>query len=234
MMDKYAAGEKYDRLWTKAVTHFQSSQVGIDPYLRDKADDRRLGISVIARPGPDARARFTSFLDQVKQIEPDQYFYRESEYHLTILSLFTATEAFEPLWANLEGYRAAVNRALLNSHAFTVRYEGITASKSAVMVQGFAEGRYLNQLRADLRRALGVSGLGDGLDQRYAIDTAHSTVFRFISQPKNMPRLLDLLRVHRTTNFGETTFHHLQLVRNDWYMSREKVEILAQYALTGR
>jgi 2'-5' RNA ligase len=228
MMD---TGEKYDRLWTGAITYFQTGQVGIDPNLRHKANDRRLGLSVIARPGLAVAARFTSFLDRLKQIEPDQYYYQESEYHLTILSLFTATEVFEPHWANLAGYRATVDRAVLNAYPFTVRYKGITASRSAVLVQGFVEGQRLNQLRADLRQSLRASGFGDGLDERYTLDTAHSTICRFASQPRDMPRLLDLLRAHRATDFGQSTFHHLQLVKNDWYMSHEKVEIQAQYPL---
>jgi 2'-5' RNA ligase len=233
MTDKDPAGEKYDRLWTESVTHFQAGQVGIDPYLPDKTNDRRLGLSVIGRPGLDVAARFTSFLDQLKQLEPYQYFYSEREYHLTILSLFTATELFEPHWANLVAYRAAVDRALLDAHPFTVRYQGITASKNAVMVQGFVEDQRLNHLRADLRRALRARGLGGGLDERYTLDTAHSTICRFASQPREMSNLLALLQDHRTTIFGETTFHRLQLVKNDWYMSQEKVEILAQYPLSG-
>lgn len=233
-MAECSASVKYERLWAEALTHFQKGLVGIDPYLRNKAGDRRLGLSVIARPGQAVSERFNTFLDQVKRVAPDQYFYRTSEYHLTILSLFTATEAVAPYWADLAGYRAAVDQALIDRHTFTIRYQGITASKNAVMVQGFAQGSRLNQLRAGLRQALHASGLGGGLDQRYAIDTAHSTVFRFVSRPKDMPQLLDLLRAHRTISFGETTFDNLQLVKNDWYMSQDKVEILAQYPLIDR
>ena len=167
----------------------------------------------------------------MKQVAPEQYFYQASEFHLTVLSLFTATEEFGPHWADRANYRVTVDRALHNGRRFTVRYEGITASNSAVMVQGFAQGPGLEQLRARLRRALRAFGLGGGLDQRYAIETAHSTLLRFSSRPKDMARLLALLKAHRAADFGLTTYDKLHLVKNDWYMSAEKVELLAEYSL---
>ena len=147
------------------------------------------------------------------------------------MSLFTATKDFGAHWANRAAYRAAVDQALQNSRPFTVRYEGVTASNSAVMIQGFAQDSHLARLRSELRDALHSFGLGGGLDQRYAMETAHSTVFRFSSQPKNMPQLLALLEAHRATYFGLTTFDKLQLVKNDWYMSADKVELLAEYSV---
>jgi len=231
MMSGSSADETYTRLWAEAADHFQNGQVGIDPYLRDKEKDRRLGLSVIGRPDPAVGQRFVTFLNQVKLVTPNQYFYRDSEFHLTVLSLFTATEAFARHWRRLAAYRSAVDQALSNGQAFTVHYRGITASKNAVMIQGFVQGNQLAQMRASLRQALRAAGLGEGLDQRYAIETAHSTVLRFSSQPEDLAKLFDLLRQNRTTDFGKTTYQELQLVKNDWYMSQDKVEVLAQYSL---
>lgn len=231
MITGVAAGDTYARLWAEAERSFQDGQVGIDPYLRDKSNDRRLGLSVIGRPGPVLNEQFVSFLERLKQVEPKQYYYRAAEFHLTILSLFTATEAFELHWNRLEDYRAPVDRALASGPAFTVHYRGITASRQAVMIQGFTQGQQLARLRARLRQALRAAGLGGGLDRRYAIETAHSTVFRFAAQPKELSRLWALLREYRTADFGRSRFHDLQLVKNDWYMSQEKAEILAHYPL---
>lgn len=227
------AGETYDRLWSEASRHFQSGQVEIDPYLVNRADDRRLGLSVIGRLDPAVGQRFASFLNRARQVAPKQHFYHSSEFHLTVLSLFTATEALEPYWNNRAAYQAAVGQALRAGQAFTVHYRGVTASKSAVMIQGFTPGPQLAQLRARLRQALREAGLGQGLDERYAIDTAHATVLRFKSRPENLQGLLTLLQRQRTTDFGSTVFSTLQLVKNDWYLSRDRVEILARYPLAN-
>lgn len=226
------AGETYDRLWAEA---FQAGRVEVDPYLLDKGNDRRMGLTVIGRPEPAVRQRFIAFLDQVRQVAPEQYYYQADEFHLTILSLFTATEAFERHWKDLTHYRAAVAQALADGELFTVLYRGITASKNAVMIQGFVLGPQLARLRGRLRQSLRAAGLGDGLDQRYVIETAHSTVMRFVSQPQELPRLLALLNENRATDFGQTTFRELLLVKNDWYMSQDKVDIMARYPLgSGR
>jgi 2'-5' RNA ligase len=231
MVSGSSANETYTRLWAEAADHFQNGLVGIDPYLRDKEKDRRLGLSVIGRPDPAVGQQFVAFLNQVKLVAPNQYFYRASEFHLTVLSLFTATEAFERHWRRLVAYRSAVDQALSNGQALTVHYRGITASKNAVMIQGFVQGSQLAQMRASLRQALGAAGLAEGLDQRYAIETAHSTVLRFSSQPEDLAKLFELFGQNRTTDFGKTTYRELQLVKNDWYMSQDKVEVLAQYFL---
>jgi 2'-5' RNA ligase len=226
-----STSERYDRLWAGATSYFRSGRVEIDPQLDDRASDPRLGLTVIGRPSPAVRERFISFLKLVKQVAPRQHFYRSDEFHLTVLSLFTATVDFEPHWARRAAYRAAVERALQAGQTFTVHYQGVTASRNAVMVQGFAQDRQLDELRARLRQALGEAGFGGGLDQRYAIETAHSTVLRFKAQPIDLPELMALLGDNRSTDFGATTFHELLLVKNDWYMSHDKVEVLASYSL---
>jgi hypothetical protein len=43
--------------------------------------------------------------------------------------------------------------------------------------------------------------------------------------------LIETLASYREYNFGQTTFQALQLVKNDWYMSSDKVEVLAEYPL---
>jgi 2'-5' RNA ligase len=231
MIPGSASSERYDRLWAEAERHFRSGQVEIDPHLRDRASDRRLGLTVIGRPSAGACHRFASFLKKVKQIAPGQHFYRDDEFHLTILSLFTATDAFEPYWDNRAAYQQAVDQALLSGQPFTVHYQGVNASRNAVMIQGFSQGRQLDLLRDGLRQTLNEAGFGGGLDQRYAIETAHSTVMRFKAQPTNLPGLLTLLSDNRATAFGSTTFDELLLVKNVWYMSHDKVEVLARYSL---
>jgi 2'-5' RNA ligase len=228
-----SAGQIYARISAEAIDYFRSGKVGIDPYLLDKANDRRLGLSVIGRPGSAVNQEFADFLDQVRQVASNQYYYQTSEFHLTILSLFTATEEFEPYWNNLTVYRSAVARALLEGQAFTVHYRGVTLSKNAVLIQGFAQGPQLDQLRASLRQSLRIAGLDGDLDQRYTLETAHSTGIRFASQPQDLSELLSLLQGNRKNDFGKTTFHELQLVKSDWYMSQDKVEVLAKYPLSS-
>jgi 2'-5' RNA ligase len=225
--------EIYDGLWREAVARFRAGEVQTDPYLLDREHDRRTGLTVIARPGAEVQERVDAMLRHLRRIAPHQYFYDRRELHVTLLSLFTATEAFEPHLAHLSGYRSAVGAALSGASRFTVQFGGITASTGAVMVQGFPKGSGLAEIRDRLRRELRDRGLGGGLDARYQIRTAHATVMRFQVPPREIGLLVDALAAYRETDFGATTFDSLQLVKNDWYMSHDRVEVIEVYPLHG-
>jgi hypothetical protein len=100
------------------------------------------------------------------------------------------------------------------------------------MIQGFPLDAKLQALREKLRELLQAHGLGDTLDVRYRISTAHSTIMRFSRPLQNAAALLDRLSALREEPFGEFRCHSVQWVKNDWYMSSDKVELLAEYELT--
>lgn len=224
-------GRFYDSLWREAMGYFDTGEVRTDPYLSDRHSDRRLGLSVIGRPTLAVADELSALLHELAQVAPNQYFYRPSEFHITVLSLFTATDKFEPYLAKSSQYLAAVRSTLSEARPFQVVFRGVTASSSAVMIQGFPRSLELNRLRDRLRSSLREAGLGEGLDGRYRISTAHVTVMRFQTQPRDLGELVGALASHRECDFGQTTFRTLQLVKNDWYMSSDRVEVLAEYPL---
>jgi 2'-5' RNA ligase len=222
----------YDSLWYEAIDHFDGTgQVRTDPHLADKAADHRLGLSVIGRLSPAVTGEFSALLHRLALVAPNQYYYQRDEFHITVLSLFTATDSSEPYFAQSAGYLAAVRSVLSTARRFEVAFQGITASSGAVMIQGFPRSPELNRLRDRLRDGLREAGLGEGLDERYRISTAHVTVMRFQTQPRDLRQLVDTLASYREHDFGQTAFRTLQLVKNDWYMSSDKVEVLEEYPL---
>lgn len=99
------------------------------------------------------------------------------------------------------------------------------------MVQGFPQDNHLECLRGRLREALRGQNLGEGLDGRYRIITAHTTIMRFRTRPQDLRRLTFVLGGYREHSFGQSTIKTLQLVKNNWYMSADKLEVLAEYPL---
>jgi 2'-5' RNA ligase len=89
----------------------------------------------------------------------------------------------------------------------------------------------LNVLRDRLREQLSQAGLGTSLDCRYRIVTAHVTILRFCAQPANLPALVAFLTSLRDHDLGTFRVDQVELVTNDWYMSHDRVEVLARYAL---
>lgn len=224
----------YETLWQQALTHFLNGQVEIDDFLAGRRPDHRLGLTIIARPSPEVTDHLTAVIRRVAEVEPEQYFYRPGDLHFTILSLFTATEQWQPYFLHLPEYLAAVDEVLTQTRRFTIALRGVTATPGAVLAQGFPCDETLSELRNRLREALHRHHLGHGLDARYRIVTAHLTMMRFRRQPVALPQLMALLQAYREYPFGETPIEALYVVKNDWYMTAEKVEVLAAYRLLSK
>lgn len=221
----------YSDLWRDAHPAIARNEVAVDPYLFNKDRDSRRGLTVLARVSPEVSSRVAHFLDSLKRLEPDQYYTRPEELHVTVLALFTATEQYQPYFSKEEDYRQAVREALQDAPAFTLAFAGVTASRGVIMVQGFPQGEALNAIRQSLRNALGRVGLGHGLDNRYPIRAAHLSVARFAAPLSAPERTADFLLAHRETDFGGTTVRRLETVANDWYLSQDRVTLLDTHPL---
>ncbi|MCK6623969.1 MAG: hypothetical protein L6R45_02195 [Anaerolineae bacterium] len=225
------APQVYERLWTEALSRFSQGQVELDPHLLNPERDFRRGISLIARPNPAVAEQFTKLINELKALEPEQYFYQPEDFHLTILSLISAATSFECQQPPLDTYHPILAPLFAQTRPFIISFRGVTASAGAVMAQGYADQNRLNELRDTIRQALQPAGLADHLDRRYKISTAHITLMRFQSPPRDLPRLITALTAARSRLFGQTTIARLEFVINDWYMSRDKVQMAATYPL---
>ena len=229
--DFMAAATIYDDLWQQAKAAFQAGQVQVDAHLTDRTTDRRRGITLVGRPDQNVCSRIERLQQELLEYLPGQYFYRTTEYHFTILSPFTAIDQAEPYFARLAEYQKAIDQALYHANRFSVLFEGITATPSAIMVQGFPQEAELNRIRERLRAVLGTYRLNAGLETRYRAATAHITFIRFQTKPHNLPRLAEVLGRYRRMEFGGQVFQRVQLVKNDWYMSEDNLELLKEYTL---
>ena len=221
----------YDGIWRKAQQELANGGPHIDFHLRNRQQDRRLGMTLLARPSRKILRRILDLQERLRELEPLQHYYQADEVHVTILTLFNVMEDCEEYMANKPRYRAILPLALANMAPFQIRFQGLCASPEAVMIQGFPLDSQLQILRETLREVLGAHGLGDTLDVRYRISTAHSTIMRFSRPLQDAAALLGRLGDLREVSLGEFTCRNIQWVKNDWYMSSDKVELLAEYAL---
>jgi 2'-5' RNA ligase len=230
MSTESSAQAVYDRLWAEAQEHFAAGRVKTDPHLLDRAQDRRRGISLIIRPTPDMIARLGAVIDELNAIVPGQHVYRPDELHVTLLSLISASADFDLDAVPLDDYRAVLGDLFAPVQPFAIRFVGVTASPDTVFVCGQSDA--LNALRDRLRGDLTRAGLGETLDRRYRIVTAHSTVLRFQSQPDHLPELARYLIAQRTREIGAFAAETVAFTFNDWYMSHDVVRVLETYPLS--
>ncbi len=225
------AQQIYDRLWSEAVSAFESDRPGLDPHLPDKTGDPRRGVTLLLRPEPSIQKSVSAFLGELAGVAPGEYFYQPEELHVTVLAIVPGSESWRDKIHCLADFRSVIGKVLKEHRGFSIGFQGVTASASAVMIQGFPHDDTLTQIRNHLREEFRNNQLGDELDRRYRIHAAHMTVMRFCRADTDWKRLRTLLEANRTTPFGETRVSRLQLVLGDWYASAKHIRLLEEYQL---
>ena len=224
----------YDGLWSGAVGRLARGEVEIDRHLADIEADRRFGITLIVRPSPEVAGHFIEFQGQMRELEPEQYFYAPGDFHVTVLTLVRAAEGFDLGKVPIGVYDQVLRGLFPRFHPFHIRFHGISATAESVLVQGYVEDDDLNAIRDAVRRELAGVNLAHLLDVRYRVGAAHSTVMRYRAPLRDPARLLAVLSAARDRAFGISPVDTICFVVNDWYMSQWRLKVLAEYPLSRR
>jgi 2'-5' RNA ligase len=220
----------YDKLYNDFIKEVKSKNYHSDNLI-DSVEDNRLGITILIRPDSQVKKNIQTFLTDLKSIEPDQYYYRDSDIHITVLSIVSCYKGFDIAKLSVPDYVEIIKKSLTPHKRFKIEFNGITASSSCVMIQGFPIDNWLNGTRESLRINFKNSNLEQNIDQRYSIRAAHATVVRFGKQLSNPDELIRILNNYRQYYFGAFEVHSLELVCNDWYMRKEKLKELCRFEI---
>lgn len=221
--------EHYDQLYAASAAKIAAGNYETD-HLIDAQNDYRFGITLVIRPDKTTKAKIQQFLSEVKAIEPDQYYYQNSDLHITVMSIISCYEGFNLDQINIRDYVVLIEKIIEKYKSFKIQFKGLTASPSCILLQGFLTDS-LNEIRDNLRLAFKNSNLQQSIDERYTIQTAHSTVIRFKTTLKNETALLNLMEKYRNFDFGTFDVIKIELVYNDWYQRQQFVQQLHEFEL---
>ncbi len=220
----------YDKLYQASIQKIQSDSYQVDKLI-DSPNDKRFGITLLLRPDNSAKINIQKFLSEIRVIEPNQYFYRDSDLHVTVMSLISCYDGFNLNQIRIEDYIETIKKSIMGIGCFNIEFRGLTASPSCLTIQGFLENNTLNQIRDNLRVDFKDTGLEQSMDKRYAIQAAHSTIFRLKEKIENKESFLNIIEKYRDYYFGTFTVDSLVLVFNDWYQRKEFVNELYRFEL---
>lgn len=220
--------QHYSTLYNESIKKIVSDSYQIDNQI-DSLSDNRFGITVLIRPDSQTKKNIQSFLDELKQIDPQQYYYPSSDIHITVLSIISCYEGFNLINISIQDYVKIIEKSLVGIPELDINFQGITASPSAVMIQGFTNTSSLNDLRNNLRTNFIDSGLEQSIDKRYSLQTAHATVSRFRKEIINKEKLIETLEKYRNFDFGKFKIEKYHLVYNDWYQREQFVKALHEF-----
>ncbi len=223
--------EHYQNLYTEAIQCFENDRYQIDTLIDDPLD-KRFGITLLIRLPDRIKTSIIRELEKVERIEPNQYFYPMSDLHITVMSIISCYNGFELSSINMEEYDQIIKKCLVGVHEFKIHLKGMTASPSCLMISGFYDSQTLSNIRESLRINFKNSGLEQTLDKRYAIQTAHATIFRIKAPFANRSQLVEIISGYKDHDFGTFEVDTLELVYNDWYQREKHVKLLQTFRLS--
>ncbi|MEP6929936.1 MAG: mutarotase [Flavobacterium sp.] len=222
--------EHYNQLYKNSSEAILAGNYILDPQINDESDSR-FGITLLIRPNAKIKANIQLFLDALREVEPAQYYYPDSDIHITVMSIISCSEEFRLDQISPNDYIEIICKSLVDLDRIRIHFKGVTASPSAFMIQGFPSDESLNNLRDKLRVDFKNSTLQQSMDSRYTISAAHSTVMRFSEELQHPEKIMEVVEKFRDFDFGEYTVESLELVYNDWYQRKKTTRTLGEFRL---
>lgn len=222
--------DHYNEMWERSLQQFKRRQFQYDDWI-DAPNDTRYGLTLLARPSEEVKRAVLDTLDELKAVAPGQYYYPASSLHLTVLSIISCYPEFRLSAVDPTEYCDLISRAIRLIKPFSVTFEGLTASPSCILVQGFPADEQLSLLRDNIRSAFKRSSLQHSIDQRYRLKTAHLTALRFRQPLRDSEMFVDRITRLRDAGFGSCRIDSLELVANDWYHRKDRVRHIYTFEL---
>jgi hypothetical protein len=200
----------------------------IDPYLQQKDQDQRRGLALLANPKGPIPKNLGMLLNEMKAIEPVQYYYPETDFHVTVMDLISANLQFTADETLIQKANQIIETAITGMAPFDIHFKGIIVSNGAILAKGYYNGG-LPQLRDKIRKI--AAEYDFNLEERYQSISAHVTIARFISKAVSSELLLAKIGDYHDFEIGVTRVNDLELVIHDWYNSRKNV--IRKFILEG-
>lgn len=159
-------------------------------------------------------------MKDIEQCAPELYYYPLTDFHVTILDLQRAKPGLACSSELAQRYTEAIRHAAREICPFEVRFCGMVASDSAVLVKGYYDPAF-EVLRQKLRTILRENNLP--LDERYETFSCHVTIVRFPCKIVFPMVFTDVISNLANSNFGKFTVDSIQLVYHNWYDSHKEI-----------
>lgn len=220
--NKQGLTELYNNILNQNKNKLLLGGIG-DSFLTSSTIDERMALALVFRPSTEIADKLATHLDQIRNIEPDIYFYPTQDLHVTVIDILKGMPK-RIIPDNIGKYIECIKECTEQIHPFCIEFEGMTASDNAAMVKGFYEAD-LENLRILIRHAFVAKSLL--LEERYETISSHITMARIPIKLQNPKAFVDYIM--EPVYFGTMKVNSLELVFHNWYDSKKTV--LAKFPL---
>lgn len=222
--------EHYSKLYKESINNISSGKYEIDNLI-DSKSDKRFGITLLIRPSNEVKDEIQKFLCEVKKVEPNQYYYPNSDIHITIMPIILGYEGFDIEKIDLNKYTELIKKCLPLDKNIKIQFKGLTSCNSCIMLQGFMSNNVVNDIREKLRVEFKNSELEQSLDKKYFMQTAHSTIVCLRKKLNQKDKFLKIVDKYVNYNFGTFDIEKIELVYSDWYQRNKSVKKLHEFKI---
>lgn len=217
----------YNQIYTDNLPRISKGTIELDPWLAERAADRRLGISLII-PIQGIREEYEALVGRFRAAAPEQYYYPFEDLHITVFDFVQASEGYTRADKQEDDYWQISQHVLAGISPFPLELRGPVFSRAAGLLAGY-EGDILIRIRNDLRRLMTMKGLRN--DERYESRSAHVSFCRFRSPLQDPAGLVKLIDASRDLLLGVEEVAYMDLVEHDWYNSQATKRVIARFTL---
>ena len=130
--------EIYNSILQSGRAKIKESKEQID-YLLDSNESNKKGLILAIRPTEEVKENISKIQQKMKNIEPNQYYYKEAEYHITLLDLIRARQDYVYDYDQIKIYDDIITKSIIGANPFEIKLKGLVISDGAVMVKGYYE-----------------------------------------------------------------------------------------------
>ena len=85
----------YTDICEQGAKEIRNGNVLYDSFLSNLENDKRLGLSAIISINDNILGEISEIIDRIKEIEPYQFYYPQSDFHITVFDFISGTEDFD-------------------------------------------------------------------------------------------------------------------------------------------
>lgn len=215
IFDRPKLEEHYAKILEQNRNKILSGGIG-DNYLLSPDTDTRMALVLAIRISNPICRNITGYLEELKAVEPNLYYYPASDFHITVLDLLCGMPG-RTIPDNIADYIACIKECACQISPFGITFNGATMSDNAVLIKGYYE-YALEKFRQLLRQAMKTYNLS--LEERYETFSSHITVVRIPEHLTNPDKFLACIADKRP--FGEMQVTSFELVFHNWYGSKKQ------------
>ena len=203
---------EYDRLFQTGRYRLGEEQVEADSSPGEDGIGR--GISAVIRLSPSTACRLCEVTSSLHALAgPKHFAYREDDLHITVCSLSSCREVAEVDNLRVADYVRTLRGIAKRYREHRVHFQGLTASSSVVMAQGWPVGPSFQSFRQELRECLSNEDLLDEPENGEARTMAHCSLVVFSDPVDNPAKLINFIDTHRDTEYGSSVARAIEVVR---------------------